>query len=80
MTGWLTTWNEPHRGCPATAWAAGMMGEDDMKKLDAAQGTEAAKLFLTADDRPPPGRRHDGPDRNVTRVRTPTRFSSARTS
>jgi len=25
----------------------GMMSEDDMKKLDAAKGTEAAKLFLT---------------------------------
>ena len=25
----------------------GMMGDDDLKSLDAAQGTEAAKLFLT---------------------------------
>ena len=28
------------------AWATGMMGDDDLKKLDAAQGTDAAKLFL----------------------------------
>jgi uncharacterized protein (DUF305 family) len=25
----------------------GMMGDDDLKKLDAAQGTAAAKLFLS---------------------------------
>ncbi|UOD83363.1 DUF305 domain-containing protein [Paenarthrobacter ureafaciens] len=46
MTGWLNGWNEP------TAMAGGhsmegMMGADDMAKLEAAQGTEAAKLFLT---------------------------------
>ena len=41
MTGWLKTWNEP------TQMAGGHgMGGDDLKKLDAAQGTEAAKLFL----------------------------------
>ncbi|MBO1268012.1 DUF305 domain-containing protein [Arthrobacter cavernae] len=46
MTGWLKSWNES-----ATKHAghgmAGMMGDEDMKKLDAAQGTEAARLFLT---------------------------------
>ncbi|MCO4255570.1 DUF305 domain-containing protein [Pseudarthrobacter cellobiosi] len=45
MTGWLKSWNEP-----ATMGAGhtmnGMMGEDDLKQLEAAQGTEAAKLFL----------------------------------
>ncbi|WP_427018067.1 DUF305 domain-containing protein [Pseudarthrobacter sp. P1] len=46
MTEWLTGWGEP------TAMAAGhsmtgMMSTDDMAKLDAAQGTEAAKLFLS---------------------------------
>jgi len=46
MTGWLKGWNES-----ATMGAGhsmdGMMGDDDLKKLEAAQGTEAAKLFLT---------------------------------
>jgi uncharacterized protein (DUF305 family) len=46
MTGWLKSWNET-----ATMGAGhtmdGMMGDDDLKQLEAAQGTEAAKLFLT---------------------------------
>ncbi|MGX1159930.1 uncharacterized protein (DUF305 family) [Arthrobacter sp. SLBN-100] len=45
MTGWLKSWNES-----ATMGAGhsmdGMMGEDDLKQLEAAQGTEAAKNFL----------------------------------
>jgi uncharacterized protein (DUF305 family) len=45
MTGWLKSWNES-----ATMGAGhtmdGMMGEDDLKQLETAQGTEAAKLFL----------------------------------
>jgi uncharacterized protein (DUF305 family) len=45
MTGWLKSWNES-----ATMGAGhtmdGMMGDDDLKQLEAAQGTEAAKLFL----------------------------------
>lgn len=45
MTGWLKSWNES-----ATMGTGhgmdGMMGDDDLKKLEAAQGTEAAKLFL----------------------------------
>jgi uncharacterized protein (DUF305 family) len=50
MTGWLTSWNEPTMAPSGHAMGGGMdgmMGEDDMKKLDAAQGTDAAKLFLT---------------------------------
>ena len=46
MTGWLKTWNEPvTMGAGHTM--DGMMGAGDMKQLEAAQGTEAAKLFLT---------------------------------
>ena len=50
MNGWLKGWNEP------TAMAghgeaghsmSGMMSDDDLKALDAAQGKEADKLFLT---------------------------------
>lgn len=46
MTGWLKSWNESvtaHSG----HGMEGMMGESDMAKLEAAQGTEAAKLFLS---------------------------------
>jgi uncharacterized protein (DUF305 family) len=53
MTGWLRSWNESatasasaHSG-HGTGGMSGMMSADDMKKLDSAQGTEAAKLFLT---------------------------------
>jgi uncharacterized protein (DUF305 family) len=45
MTGWLKSWNESpaaHSG----HGMEGMMGEADMAKLEAAQGTEAARLFL----------------------------------
>jgi uncharacterized protein (DUF305 family) len=51
MTGWLTGWNEPtqvpegHTMSPGSM--EGMMSEEDLGKLDAAQGTEAARLFLT---------------------------------
>ena len=46
MTNWLKTWNEsPTMGAGHNK--DGMMGADDMKALEAAQGTEAAKLFLT---------------------------------
>jgi uncharacterized protein (DUF305 family) len=45
MTGWLKTWNES-----ATMGAGhtmdGMMGDSDLKQLESAQVTEAAKLFL----------------------------------
>ena len=46
MTGWLKSWNEPAQ-MPSGHSMEGMMGEEDMKKLEAAQGTEAAKLFLS---------------------------------
>ncbi|WP_427135530.1 DUF305 domain-containing protein [Pseudarthrobacter sp. S9] len=46
MTGWLKGWNEPMQMAAGHSMA-GMMGDDDLKTLDAAQGTEAAKLFLT---------------------------------
>ncbi len=46
MTGWLKTWNEsPTMGAGHTM--DGMMGADDMKQLQSAQGTDAARLFLT---------------------------------
>lgn len=57
MTGWLKGWNEPTaapgghdmstHGSGMGSGMGGMMSDGDMKKLDAAQGTEAAKLFLT---------------------------------
>ncbi|MET4095069.1 DUF305 domain-containing protein [Arthrobacter sp. UYCu712] len=47
MTGWLKSWNEPAQMASGHGMGDGMMGDEDMKKLDAAQGTEAAKLFLT---------------------------------
>lgn len=46
MTGWLKSWNESSTMGPGHSME-GMMGDDDLKRLDAAQGTEAAKLFLT---------------------------------
>lgn len=51
MTGWLKTWNEPTTMAGGHSMSGhnmdGMMDADDMAKLEAAQGTEAAKLFLT---------------------------------
>ncbi|MET3923455.1 DUF305 domain-containing protein [Arthrobacter sp. UYEF20] len=47
MTGWLTTWNEPTQMASGHGMGEGMMGDDHLKKLGAAQGAEAAKLFLT---------------------------------
>ena len=53
MTGWLRSWNEPTEAASGHDMSThgpamgGMMSDDDMKKLAAAQGTEAAKLFLT---------------------------------
>lgn len=45
MTGWLGSWNEPPQ-MPSGHGMSGMLSDDDMKKLGAAQGTEAARLFL----------------------------------
>ncbi|HKS02241.1 MAG TPA: DUF305 domain-containing protein [Arthrobacter sp.] len=57
MSGWLKRWKEPSEAAPAHDMSShssgmgtgmdGMMSDTDMKKLDAAQGTAAAKLFLT---------------------------------
>ncbi|MEO5321450.1 DUF305 domain-containing protein [Arthrobacter sp. CC3] len=48
MTGWLKDWNESATMSGSMSGSmSGMMGDEDMKKLEAAQGTEAAKLFLT---------------------------------
>ncbi|MFW0773533.1 DUF305 domain-containing protein [Paenarthrobacter nitroguajacolicus] len=50
MTGWLESWGQPTAmptNMPSGHSMSGMMGEEDMAKLEAAQGTEAAKLFLT---------------------------------
>jgi uncharacterized protein (DUF305 family) len=50
MTGWLQSWGQPTEmptSMPSGHSMSGMMGEDDMAKLEAAQGTEGAKLFLT---------------------------------
>lgn len=46
MTAWLSAWKE---AAPMTGMSGmtGMMSADDMKKLEAAQGTVAAKLFLS---------------------------------
>ena len=46
MTGWLKDWNEPTQA-PGGHSMTGMMSGDDLTKLDAVQGTEAAKLFLS---------------------------------
>jgi uncharacterized protein (DUF305 family) len=45
MTGWLKGWNEPTQA-PGGHSMTGMMSGDDLTKLDAAQGTEAARLYL----------------------------------
>ncbi|WP_347108933.1 DUF305 domain-containing protein [Paenarthrobacter sp. S56] len=45
MTDWLKDWNQPTM-MPGGHGMDGMMGDEDMAKLEAAQGTEAAKLFL----------------------------------
>ena len=46
LTGWLKEWNAP-TDAPMDHEMEGMMSEDDLNKLRAATGTEAAKLFLT---------------------------------
>lgn len=45
MTGWLDGWNEATQ-MPGGHAMSGMMSEDDLRKLDAATGPEASKLFL----------------------------------
>ena len=46
MTGWLSAWGEPAT-MSGEHGMEGMMTEDDMAALEAARGTEAARLFLT---------------------------------
>lgn len=46
MADWLKTWNESATMGTGHSME-GMMGADDLKELEAAQGTEAARLFLT---------------------------------
>ena len=46
MTGWLKDWNEPSHASGGHSMT-GMMSGDDLTKLGAAQGSEAAKLFLS---------------------------------
>jgi uncharacterized protein (DUF305 family) len=48
MTGWLEDWNMPTHAPSGSSGhgMAGMMGDEEMKKLDDAQGTAAARLFL----------------------------------
>ncbi|MEO5318869.1 DUF305 domain-containing protein [Arthrobacter sp. CC3] len=45
MTGWLKSWNETAT-MPSSHSMTGMMSDADMQKLDAAQGSDAARLFL----------------------------------
>ncbi|WP_309108959.1 DUF305 domain-containing protein [Arthrobacter sp.] len=53
MAGWLKSWNEsatPSAGAHSghgSVGMSGMMSAEDMSKLDAARGTDAARLFLT---------------------------------
>jgi uncharacterized protein (DUF305 family) len=46
MTGWLRSWNESTQ-MPGGHVMSGMVSDDGIRQLDAATGTEAAKLFLT---------------------------------
>jgi uncharacterized protein (DUF305 family) len=45
MTGWLKDWNEPTQA-PGGHSMTGMMSGEDLSQLDAAEGTDAAQLFL----------------------------------
>ncbi len=45
LTGWLKGWSEPTASGDFMGMS-GMMSADDMKRLDAAHGTDAAKLYL----------------------------------
>ncbi|AOT04676.1 DUF305 domain-containing protein [Arthrobacter sp. U41] len=49
LTTWLSDWKESSQisGSMSGGGMSGMMSGDDMAKLDAAQGTDAAKLFLS---------------------------------
>ena len=45
MSGWLAGWDEPTE-VPGGHSMTGMMSGEDLSKLEAAQGVEAARLFL----------------------------------
>ncbi|WP_115789753.1 DUF305 domain-containing protein [Arthrobacter silvisoli] len=49
MTAWLKAWNEPVEMSSGHAGHSmeGMLSEEELAKLDAAQGKEAARMFLT---------------------------------
>lgn len=50
MTGWLESWGQPMQvptDMSSDHSMSGMMSEDDLAQLEAAQGTEAGKLFLS---------------------------------
>ena len=56
MTGWLEDWNQPtgmmtEHSMPGGGMS-GMVSAEDLDKLKAAQGGEAAKALPHADDRP----------------------------
>lgn len=46
MTGWLKSWNEPEQMAAGHSMS-GMVDGEGMAKLQAAQGADAARLFLT---------------------------------
>lgn len=46
MTGWLSAWNEPSEMAAGHSMT-GMMSGEELDKLKAAQGSDAARLFLT---------------------------------
>jgi uncharacterized protein (DUF305 family) len=46
MTGWLQRWNESTQ-MPGGHVMSGMLGDDELEKLDAAAGAEASRLYLT---------------------------------
>ncbi len=46
MTGWLAAWKEP-AAMSGMSGMTGTMSDEEMKRLDAAQGAEAAKLYLS---------------------------------
>ncbi|WP_349357234.1 DUF305 domain-containing protein [Pseudarthrobacter sp. PS3-L1] len=50
MTGWLQSWGQPTdmaTGMASGMGMSGMMSDEEMGSLDAATGTEAAKLYLS---------------------------------
>ncbi|MBD8045063.1 DUF305 domain-containing protein [Arthrobacter sp. Sa2BUA2] len=47
MDSWLTAWDEPREMLGHSMEMDGMLADEDLAALESAQGTEAAKLFLT---------------------------------